>query len=206
MPGKHVGTLPRKVRLEALRLRETGLSYLAIAAKCRTQFKRPVSEAVVRKWVKEHDADASPEPASESAEAPTPEGAAVARSGGPTSPRDENEPAEVNDDTIAELRGLVAEQKSLGRRAKAEGNSTAAARAFSAAGKAAEALARLEAKRRDASGVGEGAVVLTKEEYAAAERSILDRVARIAADLDRTGGIACGHCGRKIRIRLAKGE
>lgn len=178
--------LPLKVRAEALRLRDTGASFAAISAAVTKRFKLRVAESTVRKWCKLRDAElGEPAPA-------TAEGHAEAASAPPAG------------DTISDLRGIVSEQRELYKRAMGDGNHTAATRALGAASKAAEAVARIEEKRRPAS--SDGDLVIPRAEYARIEKELTDRVAALASDLDRTAGIVCGECGRQIRIKLAKGE
>lgn len=179
-------SIPIKVRAEALRLRDTGMSFAQIAAKCTKIAKRNVSEATVRKWCKD---------AADAPEAPT------ERDRAPDSAAEPEPPEASSDDPLAVLRELITEHKALAKLARRDGNAAAAAKALGAAAKAADTLARLEAGKR--SGLGEGDLVITREQYAAAERTVNERVAKLAADLERTGGMVCGECGRKIRIALA---
>ena len=183
--------LPRKVRLEALRLRDTGASFAAVAAQCTRRFKVNVSEAIVRKWCKQRDAEISEARAADE----TPRGIREALES-----LDPSDAPPAEGDTIAELRALMREQQELARRAKADGNTTAAARALKAAGDAANTLARLEARRAEAT---DGALVITKEDAERNRAAARALAAGYAADLERTGGPVCSACGRRLRIEIA---
>lgn len=177
-------SIPLKVRAEARRLRATGMSFAQVAEKCAKIARRPVSEASVRKWCK--DSEAEPQAPPSSVPAPA---------------QDEPTTPELSDDPLAVLRELVVEHKALAALARRDGNAKAAAQALAAAGKAADTLARLESKRVD--GAGAGSVTYTREQIEAEDRAIDERLALLDADLKRCGGLVCPECGRRIRIELA---
>lgn len=176
------------IKAEALRLRDTGLSYVAIATKLRRKHKIKLAKATVQKWVDERDADATPDvPAPPKPDAPTPA---------------DVEADDASGDDIAELRGLVREQRALAKQAREDGNSAAAAKALKAAGEAANTIARLKAK----SAPTDDAIVIPRAEYVRIRADLAERVRALGADLARTGGLVCGECGRRIRIELASQE
>lgn len=194
---------PAHVIAEALRLAATGLGHRDVAAQIRKRFRRPCAHQTVSAWVRDAQEDDAPE-----SDVP------IRESQG-TPPLDLTERTEVsalegesdNDsgDVLELARAIVRDQRATAKRAKEDGNHAAAQRALKAAGDAANLIARIEAQRAATAG-GEGAVVFTKEQLESARRMVFDRVAALAADLERTGGLVCSHCGREIRLAIAKGE
>jgi predicted transcriptional regulator len=99
-------------------------------------------------------------------------------------------------------RTILRESLEGASQAKADGNLTAAARLLKNAHGAAHDLVRADRERLKS----EDSITFSRAELEAAKRSVLDRVQRLASDIQRTGGIVCSNCGRELRINLAKGD
>lgn len=110
--------------------------------------------------------------------------------------------AEALASSASELtREIAGQSLELARLAKQDGNSTAASRALKTARDSANDLRREEvAKNKDRDGI-----FFSKEQLESAMRTNYDRVAKLAADLERTGGLCCAKCGAEVRLRLAQG-
>lgn len=174
-------TVPPAARDKALRLVRRG-HQIKDAAK-----RAGVSERSLMRWLKAAQAPAEPEDDDLPAQAPAE----------PSEPFD----ASASPDALA--RKILADSLRVAEMAHADGNTTAATRALRAAHASAHDLARSERERRS----NEDVVIFPRAELERAQRSVRDRVAAIAADLERTGGIVCAQCGREIRMRIAsKGE
>jgi hypothetical protein len=177
-----------KVKSEALRLRRTGMAATDIAAKLRKQFGIKLAKATVQRWGDEADAEQAPDSAPASAPAPAE----------PEAPATDTDAADADD--LEMMRSIMREQRTLAGLARKDGNAAAAAKALAAAGKAAEAVARIVEKRGP---VGEGGLVRTREQVAQDRQWARDLAAKYREDLERTNGPVCAACGRNIRIALA---
>lgn len=175
-------------RKEALRLAGKGLTTREVAATLRKRYpKETFSEAWVRKV-----AAADPAPESE----PAPASVAAA-------------PPPVPSDPIPDLTDLYAHtqrelsaQLQMARAAAADGNHTASTRHSKLAESYTLLLARLDKDRKTDTDV----VTIPRVELERARQAMRDRVTALASDIARTGGLVCNHCGREIRISLAKGD
>ena len=198
---------PAHIVAHAVRLIDSGVWYATAAKQTAKRFKCGVSEAAVRKWVRKRAAgaaDAAPDSAPEST-APDRDSEDAAP---PVHQNGESEPnlsgSDDGDDASLYERTLRMMKRAEARavRAEADGNHSAAQRAQRDAATLMPVLARLEAARR----AGADGVTFTREELEKARASVRARVAALASDLERTGGISCAHCGRSIRLALARGD
>lgn len=188
MTAKPTNGKPARVRAHAVALVRAGASIRDAARQTAKKFKTGCTGTTVRRWVRD---------ASEVEDAP-PSSAPP-----PAPPPVEAEADEFADgDNLAELRHMVREQRAVAKQARADGNTTAAQRALKAVGDALNTIARIEARTK-ADG---DTVAIPRAELEAAKARIRDRVTALASDLERTGGIVCSHCGRALRLSLAKGE
>lgn len=195
---------PPHIISEALRLLGVGNSSRTVAEQIRKRFRRPCSEAAVRKWARDADIDKAPESAPESA-APirdSEDAAPLDPVNGADAPAlsesdDADDDASLYDRTLRMMKRAEARAK----RAEADGNHSAAQRAQRDAATLMPVLARLDAQRK----AGADGVTFAREDLEKARASVRARVAALAADLERTGGIVCSSCGRRIRLQLAKG-
>ncbi len=184
-------------RAEAVHLASKGLTTREVAATLRKKHRgEGFSEAWVRKVVAASDAAPPSEPPPSEPPPPAAPAAPVA-----SAPSASPEDAE-SDDVLEMARRIAAEQRAVARDAKADGNHTAAQRALKQAGDAANLIARLEARRSGADDV----VTIPRAELERARQAMHERVAALVDDLLRTGGVVCSHCGRELRIAIAKGE
>jgi hypothetical protein len=194
------------VKAYALRLVAKGVSTRTAQAQIKKRHKVHVGEGTIRKWVKAAEA-APPAPvkgarflakvAAVEAEYEGEEMPSVLVSSAP--------PVEIVDDgdIMTTLREIISTQRAVARQATADGNTAAAARALKNASEAANTVARIEESRR---GKSDDAITIPRSEFAADDAAAREYLARARADLERTGGLTCNHCGREIRIALAKGE
>lgn len=191
-----------KAKAEALRLRDGGMSCADISAQIKKRFREDVSIACIRRWVDLRDA-APTVPVDEFA------AHALAQVHVPD-PResDDAEPAAepaadgAELSSLDEYRALVREAKQTAAWAKRDGNPKAAQAALRDALTAQNNIARIEAlQQKTAPGV-----LMTEETIAAGFAECEELVLKLVADLERTGGLTCSHCGRAVRVSIAKGE
>lgn len=189
--------LPQKIVEAALELTRAGVSERAASAQLSKRFKRKVSAAAVGKWKRDAAALAEVEDdAPPSSVAPAP--AVDPQPDLPVeTPEDDGAPIDVYEHTRKAMR----RSQRLAEQAAADGNHAAAQKAQRDVLGYSTILARLEKERRS-----DEERLFTREELEAARRSINDRVTKLVEDVARTGGLVCSHCGREIRVRLAKGE
>lgn len=187
-----------KFKAEALRLLGAGVSTREAQAQLHKRFREHVGEGTLRGWAKA--ADAAQLNAGKTAFAALAlVQDEVERSGGPTS-RSAEAPADV--DTYEHVCKRLAEAQLRADQAAADGNHTAAQRFSGDVVKYTLLKARLDKDRKSDTDV----VTIPRAELDRARQAMRDRIAALAADLERTGGIVCSHCGREIRISLAKGD
>jgi hypothetical protein len=175
-------------RLEALKLASKGLTTREVATAL--QKKHP-GESFSEAWVRK--VAASPAPV----EVPTPvetKPAAPAK----TAKVSAAPPSDVYEHTRLQLASAI-ERAEL---ATADGNHTAAQRFSKQIVDYTLLLARLDKDRK----VGDDVVVVPRSEFKAAEQTARDVLGALRADIARSGGLVCNHCGRDIRLALAKGE
>lgn len=177
-----------KVRAEALRLVESGVSQRSAAAQVSKRFRTSVSASSVGKWV----AAAASAPTSE--EIPQPDALPPPAAEAPAA----TPPLDVHEHTRRQLAAAMRRSDE----ASADGNHTAAQRYSKQAADLTLLLARLDKERRG----DVDAVTIPRDEFDAADQQARDILGALRADLARTGGLVCNHCGREIRIALAKGE
>jgi hypothetical protein len=130
----------------------------------------------------------APAPESEPASAPAPQPAADP----PAPPRD----------TYERVTARLQRVERLAEEAAQVGNLTAAQRFSKQAVDLDLLVARLDKDRKSDTDT----VTFTRAQIEQARRDITERVRALAEDLARTGGLSCAHCGREIRIALARGE
>lgn len=178
-----------KFKAAALRLLDSGVTTREAQAQLRKRFKEHVGEGTLRRWAKVRDA-ASEEPAPESAPPSAPN----------VAPPVEAVPADV--DTYEHTRRELARAKQRADEAARDGNHTASQRFSKQVVDYTLLLARLDKDRKADTDV----VTIPRAELERARQAMRDRVAALASDLERTGGLVCSHCGREIRISLARGD
>lgn len=181
----------KKFKVAALRLLDAGVSTREAQAQLKRRFKNHVGEGTLRRWVKERDA------APASAEAPVEVEVELPP---PTAPVEDAPIAEV--DTYDHTRRQLATAQRRADEAARDGNHTAAQRFSKQVVDYTLLLARLDKDRK----VATDTVTIPRADLERARLAMRERVAALAADLERTGGLVCHHCGREIRIALAKGE
>lgn len=177
-------TTPAKTREKALDLLARGFTREEVARKVK------VSERTVYRWqrAEEADADADVEPSrvEDTGEAAQPAAFLLDPRAAPT---------ELTRTILHEsLQGAV--------EAKRDGNLTAASRLLKNAHGAAHDLARAERELRQ----NDDVVTIPRAELERARQAMRERVAALASDLQRTGGLVCNHCGRELRVAFARGE
>lgn len=184
-----------KFKAAALALLDSGVTTREAQAQLRKRFRgEHVGEGTLRKWAKDRDAaalapveDDAPESAPHAPEPP----AAAAPDALPS-----------NVDTYEHTRVELARAKQRADEAARDGNHTAAQRFSKQVVDYTLLLARLDKDRKADTDV----VVIPRGDLERVRQAMRDRVAALAADLERTGGLVCSHCGRDIRIALARGE
>lgn len=186
-----------KFKAAALALLDAGVTTREAQAQLRKRFREHVGEGTLRSWLKARDA--APPESEPAPEAPESEDA-VGRSGGPTSPAAET--AEETLDTYERVTRRRARVEKLADEAEQVGNLTAAQRFSKQVVDLDLLLARLDRERK----VGTDVVTIPRADLERIRQAMRDRVAALASDLRRTGGIVCSSCGRSIRVALAKGE
>lgn len=173
-------------RREALRLAGKGLTTREVATTLRKRYpKETFSEAWVRKV-----AAAGPAPESE----PAPASVAAAPPPVPA--------LAPNQDVYALTQSQLATAIERANGAAADGNHTAAQRFSKQIVDYTLLLARLDKDRKSDTDV----VTIPRVELERARQAMRDRITALASDIARTGGLVCNHCGREIRISLAKGD
>jgi len=188
---------PKGFKVAALRMLDKGVTTREAQAALRKKYKGVhVGEGTLRKWVKERDA-APPPAEDEEEDAPpfrVPQHAPLA----PVAEPPVEEDLDLYTQTLLDLR----EARQGMREAKRDGNHTAATRY----GKQIEQLSLLRGRLEAARKADTDAVTIPRVELEQARRTVRERVAALAADLERTGGLVCSHCGRALRTAIAKGE
>lgn len=184
-----------KAKAEALRLHDAGVSRAQIVRQLKKQFREDVSEGCIRRWVRlRAEAAEVDQPASSPVEIPFPDVSPAPE------PPAEDEPEDLDVDAVEDLQRTIRNAKRMAKLAEREGNMTAAARMIRDALNGQNTLARLKAAKKDA----EDGVFIPRADVERIRREMIDRVQRLEADLKRTGGLVCSHCGREIRLQLAK--
>lgn len=224
---KHGQSHNPKVREEALRLRRSGMAAGAIAAKLRTKYGIRLAKVTVQRWGDDYDAEQVPhraEPPMPIAAPVRPVAAFEDEGAGPATPRlidasygqpeasagrvasDPVEPPAPADDPdlaiptgLDGLRAVYRQQLALAKVAQREGNVAAAGKALKAATEAANTIARLEAK----TGPETGLITITPQQAADLRAHARELARKYAEDLQRTHGVVCAECGRRLRIALA---
>lgn len=185
-----------KFKAEALRLLSVGVSTYEAQAQLKRRFRTHVGEGTLRKWKK--DAESAPDPdvvIDEAEHTPPAEAPPVAS----TSNEIALPPGEGT--TYERVSRALVDTRRRADEASRDGNHTAAQRFSKQALDYELLLARLE-KQRDASVDG---VTIPRAELERIRQDMLNRVAALAADLERTGGLVCSKCGRELRIEIARG-
>lgn len=192
-----------KFKAEALRLLGTGLSVAATQAQLAKKFKGVhVGDGTLRGWIRVAAVPRKRAPALDVEYVPESEPL-------PPAPPNTSTPAvEPEDDAAGDLdvyaqtrRQLITAQRRA-EEASRDGNHTAAQRFSKQAVESLLLLARLDKDRK----VDTDAVSIPRAEFDQADRTARDILARLRADIARTGGLVCSNCGRELRIALAKGE
>lgn len=193
---------PKGFKAHALRLLDKGVYTRAAQAQLKKKYGVHVGEGTLRKWAKARDAASAPPPPPAPPELDEDDDAPLSDLPEISLPP-EAEPIDVSGlDTYEETKRAIAEANRDAAQARRDGNHSAVARARHAAAEYTKLLARLD---KDRKGSADG-VTFTRAELDHARQAMRDRVAALAADLRRTGGIVCSQCGRDIRIALAKGD
>jgi hypothetical protein len=179
-----------KFKAAALALLAKGVSTREAQAQLRKRFRNNVGEGTLRGWVKAAGAEDSAPPSVPLPDAPTAE------------PIPDVAEIDTDLDTYEHVVREIAAAKRRAKLAADDGNHTAAQRAGGDVVKYTLLKARLDKERKGS----DDAVMIPRADLERAKRSMQERVAALAADLERTGGLVCNHCGREIRIALAKGD
>lgn len=185
-----------KFKAAALKLLDAGVTTREAQAQLRKRFKSHVGEGTLRAWAKAAKAAPPPELA------PEPEPAALAPEVEDAGQEELDEDEDEGADLYERTRRKIATMKRRADLAERDGNHTAAQRYSKQESDLMLLLARLEEKRKTAT----DAVTIPRAEIERARQDMRARVAALAADLERTGGLVCSHCGREIRIMLARGD
>lgn len=187
--------IPQKAKDEAVRLVTAGQSLREAAAQISKRFRIKVNESSIRRWRALAEAQTTAdEDESQPSSAPPPVD--------PPAPAAEEDPDDgANEDLLVQTRRMLRNAQRLAAQASADGNHAAAQKHSRDAAGLVNTIARIEAGRKS----GEERL-FTRDELEKARASITERVTKLAQDVERTGGLVCSHCGREVRIMLAKGE
>jgi hypothetical protein len=169
-----------ETRAEARRLRKTGASYYAIAGVLR------ISEASARNYCKGVRKEAGAVPAAVTAD----DGRAVYVNPATAS--------ELSDDALTRAKKAYQRAVDLADRALSDGNTTAAQRAERDAATYSHQIVQLEKSRGDDADVW----AAPRAEVEKAQKEMAELFRKLADDFNRAG-LACPHCGRAIRTRIA---
>ena len=172
-----------KLRGTARALRVEGLTIREISERL------PVSEGTIAKWVRDISrGDPTALNVHEAPDAPEDPPPAV----------DEATDADL-EDPEERLKMAIREMHNLAKEAQTIGNFTQAARFHSLAAAYSKDLTQIQ-KRKAAD-----PDVWTAPRRAVddATRRVRDTIARLVEDVERTGGVVCSHCGRRLRASLA---
>jgi hypothetical protein len=178
----------------AIALLDSGVTTREAQAQLRKRFRNHVGEGTLRKWYKERDTlpVQVPQIADELDDIESP----------PVTAPQPDALLEDDADSLTQYRRQRANALRMAREAESVGNLTAAQRFSKQATELSLLIAREEKQTKSDTDV----ISVPRDEFERAVRARRDLVAALAADLERTGGIVCSHCGREIRLAIAKGE